>query len=265
MNTNLEQLSFEEVRSGVRDEVSEGGRKRPFCTFVCMEALEEMKRHRRERPFSRLFYELAFFHREEKCLGTAYQVWRPVMRKWIICWDYELMPEHMDDVVDELFYATFEAVFDAVIQNRFTDFEAGKVHNFLKRTLHLKVFDRFRRVKRAIISRLNEDRNNLEGSHLRFLRERVLPRFREVRSALEAELFERYLLDSIPVREMAKDDALIRGLGDVSSPVKALHNRIQTMLWNVYKLLKREDARSESPEYRNLLSSWTRIGVPGAW
>ena len=265
MSPDMEQLSFEKVRSGALDEVRGGGRKRPLCMFVCVKALDEMRLRLRERPFSRFFYELAFFHREENCLGAAYQVWQPVMRKWIVGWDYELMPEHMDDVVDELIYAAFEAVFDAVIQNRFTDFEAGKVHNFLKRTLHLKVFDRFRRVKRAIISRLNEERSNLEEDHIRFLRERVLPRFGEARSALEVELFERYLLDSIPVREIAKDDALLLELGDASNPSKALHNRVQTMLWNVYKLLKREDARSESPEYRSLLSSWVREGAPGAW
>ena len=96
----------------------------------------------------------------------------------------------------------------------------------------------------------------MEKDHLCLLKEEVLPRFKETRSNLENHLFERYLIGGEPIKDMAKDKTILQELGNVSNPSKALHNRVQTMLWNVYKAVKREESRAESSEYRNVLLVW---------
>jgi hypothetical protein len=259
----MDDLPIDVVREKTYQEVNSPGTDHPSCEFVCEKALEEMKEKPPERPFSRLFYELAFFYREEKSLALAYKVWFPVMRSWIIRWDMDLMEDQLDDVVDDLIYSTFDALFLSIIQNRFVDFEAGKVHNYLRKTLQLKVFGRFRQEKRRIVSLLNKGRKKLEEYHIRILRELIGPRFSETRSNLECKLFEEYILENLSVSELVNDNTLLQELGEVSDPVKALHNRVQTILWNVYKLLKRQEANNT--ECHELLQSWIGMEYTARW
>ncbi len=250
-------LSLDKLEEGALAEIREGKRTRSFCDTICLRAMEEMKSRRRERPFSRLFYELAFFRGEERCLAAAYEVWMPVMRSWILHWNYELAAKQMDDVVDDLIYSTFDAMLKAVRGNRFTDFEAGKVHNFFKRTLHIKVFGLFRRRKRAILSNLNKRKELLEEYHLKILEDEILPRFESERSTVETILFRRHLLKGVPIFDLASETKVVNEITGTDNPLKALHNRKQTMMWNVYRLLKWKDSSSESRKYKEIMNLWT--------
>lgn len=245
------------MESGALAEIGKGKRSRPICESICLRAMEEMKGRSRKRPFSRLFYELAFFHGEERCLAAAYEIWMPVMRNWVLHWNYELAAKRMDDVVDDLIYSAFDAMLKAVRGNRFTDFEAGKVHNFFKRTLHIKVFGLFRRRKRAILSNLNKRRELLGEYHLKILEDDILPRFESERPAVETILFRRHLLKGIPIFDLAGEKQVVDEVAGSDDPLKALHNRKQTMMWNVYRLLKKTDSSSESRKYEEIVNLWT--------
>jgi len=87
----MEYISIESIREKVLDELQETGESHQASELVCRHARQEMRDKPSQRPYSKLFYELAFFYREERCLTAAYQIWFPVMRSWIVRWDMDLL------------------------------------------------------------------------------------------------------------------------------------------------------------------------------
>jgi len=160
-------------------------------------------------------------------------------------------------LIDDIFFETFDALFKAALQNRLGSFEAGKIHNYLRSTVQSRMFARCIDEKRALVNSLKKRLDHLEPEDLEFLRTEVLPRYSSRRSELEIKIFELYVLEKKPVIELVEDESVRSLTSDYKNPVKALHNRIPTVLWNIYKLLRRIEGASESSFCKELLTSWT--------
>lgn len=248
---------MEEIRQCALAELESGGRRRPCCDTISRNAIGEIQRKAKERPYSSLFYELAFYFREDHCLAAAYHIWQPVIRRWIVRFEFKLREDRFDDLIDDIFFETFDALFKTAIQNRMEGFEAGRIHNFLRSTVRRRLFARCQGEKRAMINKLKKRLELLEPEDMEFLRSEILPGYGARRSELETKIFLLYVLERKPVVELLKDENVKLLTEAFNNPVKALHNRIPTVLWNIYKLLRRREGASESSFCKELLHSWT--------
>jgi hypothetical protein len=238
-------------------ELSLKAKKRETCIFFCKMAREEFREKKSNGVYSTFFYELVFYHKELNALQTAYSVWKPVFAEWIQNYGFEVQRDNLDEEVDSMINNVFEKMFISVLNGKLKSFSPGAVHNYMKKSLINAIYDKFRKVKRNIISILNEKRILLDEDDCGTLKEYILPVVSRERGEPESTLFSLYVIDKMKVTGILRSGELDWFLQDKPYPAKTLHNSNQTMLWNVYKIMKRESMKDgDHGKLNMILNKW---------